>query len=78
MAPHGDLGGLGVDAFNAIVVDARGNIYINGGVDFEPGEGNAPPDIMGAGHGPDGSARRAADGIAFPNAHGGDARQRDG
>ncbi len=65
MVPHGDLSGLGVDAFNEIVVDGRGNIYINGGVDFEPGEGNAPGIIALVT--PDGSARRVADGIAFPN-----------
>jgi len=39
---HADLSGLGVDDFNEIVVDGRGNIYINGGCDFEPGEGRPP------------------------------------
>jgi hypothetical protein len=41
MVPHADLCGLGVDGFNEIVVDGRGSIYVNGRVDFEPGEGNA-------------------------------------
>jgi sugar lactone lactonase YvrE len=62
---HGDLSGVGVDDFNEIVVDGRGNIYVNGGCDFDPGEGNAPGII--ALITPDGSARRVADGIAFPN-----------
>jgi sugar lactone lactonase YvrE len=65
MVPHADLSGLGVDDFNEIVVDGRGNIYINGGCDFQPGEGNAPGII--ALISPDGSVRRVADGIAFPN-----------
>jgi sugar lactone lactonase YvrE len=65
MVPHADLSGVGVDDFNEIVVDGRGNIYINGGCDFEPGEGNAPGIISLVT--PDGSARRVASDIAFPN-----------
>jgi sugar lactone lactonase YvrE len=65
MVPYADLSGLGVDGFNEIVVDGRGNIYVNGGCDFEPGEGNAPGIIALVT--PDGSARQVADGIAFPN-----------
>jgi sugar lactone lactonase YvrE len=65
IVPHADLSGLGVDGFNEIVVDGRGNIYVNGGADFEPGEGNAPGIIALVT--PDGSVRRVADGIAFPN-----------
>jgi sugar lactone lactonase YvrE len=65
MVEHADLSGLGVDGFNEIVVDGRGNIYVNGGVDFDPGEGNAPGIIALVT--PDGSVRRVADGIAFPN-----------
>jgi sugar lactone lactonase YvrE len=63
--PHADLSGLGVDDFNELVVDGRGNIYVNGGCDFQPGEGDAPGIIALVT--PDGSARRVADGIAFPN-----------
>jgi sugar lactone lactonase YvrE len=62
---HADLSGLGVGGFNEIVVDGRGNVYVNGGVDFDPGEGNAPGIIALVT--PDGSVRRVADGIAFPN-----------
>jgi sugar lactone lactonase YvrE len=65
MVPHANLSGLGVDGFNEIVVDGRGNIYVNGGCDFDPGEGNAPGIIALVT--PDGSVRRVADGIAFPN-----------
>jgi sugar lactone lactonase YvrE len=63
--PHADLSGLGVDGFNEIVVDGRGNVYVNGGVDFQPGEGNAPGIIALVTAA--GSVRRVADGIAFPN-----------
>jgi len=65
MVSHADLSGLGVDGFNEIVVDGRGNIYVNGGCDFDPGEGNAPGIIALVT--PDGSVRQVADGIAFPN-----------
>ena len=65
LVSHADLSGLGVDGFNELVVDGRGNIYVNGGCDFEPGEGNAPGIIALVT--PDGSVRRVADGIAFPN-----------
>jgi sugar lactone lactonase YvrE len=65
MVPHADLSGLGVDGFNELVVDGRGNVYVNGGADFHPGEGK-PPGIIALVT-PDGSVRRVADGIAFPN-----------
>jgi sugar lactone lactonase YvrE len=65
MVTHADLSGLGVGGFNEIVVDGRGNIYVNGGVDFHPDEGTAPGIIALVT--PDRSVRRVADGIAFPN-----------
>jgi sugar lactone lactonase YvrE len=65
MVPHADLSGLGVDGFNEMVVDGRGNVYVNGGANFDPGEGEAPGIIALVT--PDGSVRRVADGIAFPN-----------
>ena len=65
MVAHADMSGLGVGGFNEIVVDGRGNIYVNGGVEFHPGEGNAPGIIALVT--PDGSVRQVADGIAFPN-----------
>jgi sugar lactone lactonase YvrE len=64
MVPHVDLAGLSDDR-NEIVVDGRGNIYVNGGCDFDPGEGD-PPGVI-ARVTPDGSVRRVADAIAFPN-----------
>jgi sugar lactone lactonase YvrE len=65
MVPHADLSGLGVDGFNEIVVDGRGNVYVNGGADFQPGEGEAPGIVALVT--PDASVRKVADGIAFPN-----------
>ena len=65
MVTHADLSGLGVEDFNEIVVDGRGNIYVNGGCDFAPGEGDAPGIIALVT--PDGAVRRVAKGVAFPN-----------
>jgi sugar lactone lactonase YvrE len=65
MTPHADLSGLGVGGFNEIVVDGRDNIYVNGGTDFDPGQGQAPGIIALVT--PDGSVRQVADGLAFPN-----------
>jgi sugar lactone lactonase YvrE len=65
MVPHADLSGVGVGDFNEIVVDGRGNVYVNGGTDFEPEAGTAPGIIALVT--PDGSARRVAEDIAFPN-----------
>jgi sugar lactone lactonase YvrE len=65
LVPHADLSALGVERFNEIVVDGRGNVYVNGGCEFHPAEGTAPG-IIGLVT-PDGSVRRVADEIAFPN-----------
>ena len=65
LVPHADLSDIGVEAYNEIVVDGRGNVYINGGVSFDPSTGEAPGIIVLVT--PDGSARRVADQIAFPN-----------
>jgi len=52
--------------WNEIVVDGRGNAYINGGgFDLLAGEAFTPGIIALVT--PDGSARQVADGIAFPN-----------
>jgi sugar lactone lactonase YvrE len=67
LVTHADLSGLAEKGhpWNEIVVDGRGNAYINNaGFDFPGGE-FAPGTI--ALLTPDGSARRVADGIAFPN-----------
>jgi sugar lactone lactonase YvrE len=65
MVPHADLSPVGVKGFNEIVVDGRGNVYVNGGTEFHPDEGTAPGIIALVT--PDGSARRVAEDIAFPN-----------
>jgi len=52
--------------WNEIVVDGRGNAYVNGGgFDLMAGEQFAPGIVALVT--PDGSARQVADGIAFPN-----------
>src|SRR6266581_777379 len=66
LVTHADLSGLSDLGFNEIVVDGRGNAYINGGgFDLMAGEKFAPGIV--ALITPDGSARQVADGIAFPN-----------
>ena len=68
LATHADLSGLAEQGhpWNEIVVDGRGNVYLNNqGFDF-PGGKFAPGTI--ALLKPDGSARQVADGIAFPTA----------
>ena len=64
LVDHTDLSGLGA-GLNEIVVDGRGRIYVNGGTDFHPGEGEAPGFI--ALITPDGQVRRTVEGLAFPN-----------
>src|SRR5262249_47629089 len=62
---HADLSGLS-GGWNEIVVDGRGNAYVNGGgFDLMAGETFAPGMIALVS--PDGRVRRVADGIAFPN-----------
>jgi len=67
LVTHADLSGLSEKGhpWNEIVIDGRGNAYINNqGFDFPGGE-FAPGTI--ALLTPDGAARQVADGIAFPN-----------
>src|SRR5258705_1620003 len=66
LATHADLTGLSELGWNEIVVDGRGNAYVNAagfdlmaGADFVPGT----VALITA----DGSARQVADGVAFPN-----------
>jgi sugar lactone lactonase YvrE len=66
LAPHADLANLCKKGLNEIVVDGRGNVYVNDvGFDLMGGENFAPGMIalLTA----DGTARQVADGIAFPN-----------
>ena len=62
---YADLTGLSEHPWNEIVVDGRGNAYVNNtGFDFPEAE-FAPGTIALVT--PDGSARQVADGVAFPN-----------
>jgi sugar lactone lactonase YvrE len=69
LATYADLSGLSKFGCNDIVVDGRGNAYVNSG-DFDfaagPPEGVAQPGFVAL-VGPDGSASRVAEDIAFPN-----------
>ena len=67
LVTHADLTGLSDrPPGNEMVVDGRGNVYVNGGgFDLMAGEEFAPGMIALVS--PDGSARQVADGIAFPN-----------
>src|SRR4029453_1365270 len=67
LVDHVDLTVLDVN-LNELVVDGRGNIYVNGGTNFHPGEGEAPGFVALVT--PDGVVRRVAGGIAFPNGMG--------
>jgi sugar lactone lactonase YvrE len=63
---HADLTGLSPHSWNEIVVDGRGNAYVNS-IDFDfMGGGEYSPGIVALVT-PDGSVRQVADGIEFPN-----------
>ena len=65
LATHADLAGLADQPWNELVVDGRGNAYVNGiGFDFPGGE--FAPGILALVT-PDGSVRQVAEGVAFPN-----------
>ena len=66
MATHADLSGLSARGWNEIVVDGRGNAYINGGGFSPPGADGSPSGIIALVTS-DGSARQVAAGINFPN-----------
>jgi sugar lactone lactonase YvrE len=67
---HADLRDLSSYGWNELVVDGRGNAYVNSvGFDFMAflqGQAAFAPGIIAL-VAPDGSARQVADGIAFPN-----------
>lgn len=66
LATHADLRGLSKNPWNEIVVDGRGNIYVNGG-----GPAPAPGEHFGPGTivliTSDGAMRQVAEDIAFAN-----------
>ena len=64
LVDHADLTVLDVN-LNELVVDGRGNVYLNGGTNFHPGEGEAPGFVALVT--PDGAVRRVAEELEFPN-----------
>ncbi|MGH2358521.1 MAG: SMP-30/gluconolactonase/LRE family protein [Candidatus Limnocylindria bacterium] len=64
LLPHAYLSQLAGD-WNELVVDGRGNVYVNGRCEFD--FSGAPPQGIIALVTPDGSVQKVADGIAFPN-----------
>ena len=62
---HADLSELSTKPWNDIVVDGRGNIYLNN-IGFDFGEGEFAPGLIAL-VASDGSVRQVADGLAFPN-----------
>jgi sugar lactone lactonase YvrE len=66
MVRHADFRGVAKHGWNEIVVDGRGNIYVNG-FDFDfLGGGEPKPGIIALVT-PDGTTQQVADGIEFPN-----------
>jgi sugar lactone lactonase YvrE len=66
LARHADLRDLAEHGLNEIVVDGRGNAYVNGaGFDLMGGGKPAPGTVILLR--PDGSLSQVADGVAFPN-----------
>ena len=65
LVPYAELSSLSTKPWNDIVVDGRGNVYVNNiGFDFPGGE--FAPGIVAL-VAPDGTVREVADGLAFPN-----------
>jgi sugar lactone lactonase YvrE len=65
LATHADLAGISDYPWNEIVVDGRGNIYLNNiGFDFPVGEFATGILALVT---PNGSVRQVADGVEFPN-----------
>jgi sugar lactone lactonase YvrE len=64
LVSHADLRPLSDHGCNEIVVDGRGNAYVNGGGFDRPGQKASGIVALVT---PDGSARQVADGISFPN-----------
>jgi sugar lactone lactonase YvrE len=65
LATHANLSSISNKPWNEIVVDGRGNAYVNTiGFDFPAGEFATGAIAL---VGPDGAVRQVADGLAFPN-----------
>jgi sugar lactone lactonase YvrE len=63
---HADLSGVAGHGWNEIALDPRGNIFLNG-MTFDLAGGGPPQPGIIAVVTPDGSARKVAEDIAFPN-----------
>ncbi|HEX5944893.1 MAG TPA: SMP-30/gluconolactonase/LRE family protein [Acidimicrobiales bacterium] len=70
LVPHADLSALGPQVWNEVIVDPRGNAYVNspnfdmsGGFDFEVGSRSGVVALVT----PDGDTRIVATEVAFPN-----------
>jgi sugar lactone lactonase YvrE len=66
LVTHVDLSALSQHGWNEIVVDGRGNTYVNNICFDFMGGGEFAPGIIALAT-PDGSVRQVADGLAFPN-----------
>ncbi len=66
MVRHADLSDIGTFGWNEIVVDGRGNVYVNS-IQFGFIAGEPPTSGIIALVAPDGSTRQVADDLAFPN-----------
>jgi sugar lactone lactonase YvrE len=66
LTTYAELGGICDRPWNEIVVDGRGNTYVNS-INFEMMAGESPKPGIVALVAPDGSARQVADGLLFPN-----------
>lgn len=64
LVTYADLRPLAKQICNEIVVDGRGNVYVNGGGFDGPGQRASGIIALVT---PDGSVRQVADGLAFPN-----------
>ena len=65
LVTHAGLSGLSDHPWNEIVVDGRGDAYVNN-IGFEFPDGEFAPGTVAL-LTPDGSVRQVADGVAFPN-----------
>ncbi len=65
LVTHADLSGFGDHSWNDIVVDGRGNAYVNN-IGFDFPEGTFAPGFIALVT-PDGAVRQVADDVAFPN-----------
>jgi sugar lactone lactonase YvrE len=66
MVRHADLSSIAQLGWNEIVVDGRGNIYVNS-INFSFLAGEQPQSGLIALITPDGTARKVADDLSFPN-----------